>query len=81
MQREDCCGEFQKKIFNDAEEIASLNMGGTRIQYSSINFLRQLLGTLPEQRKGGHGGEPKQSGGSQTILCYIFCAQKSRTAR
>ena len=37
-QREDCRGEFQKKIFNEAEEITSLNMGA-RNQYSSINFL------------------------------------------
>ena len=27
VQREGCRGEFQKKIFNEAEEIASLNMG------------------------------------------------------
>ena len=35
---EDCRGEFQKKIFNEAEEIASLNMGATN-QYFSIDFL------------------------------------------
>ena len=29
---------FRKKIFNEAEEIASLNMGA-RNQYSSIDFL------------------------------------------
>ena len=38
LQREGCRGEFQKKIFNEAEEIASLNMGA-RNQYSPINFL------------------------------------------
>ena len=27
VQREGCRGEFQKKIFNEAEEIASLNIG------------------------------------------------------
>ena len=39
---EDCRGEFQKKIFNEAEEIASLNMGA-RNQYFSINFLGGML--------------------------------------
>ena len=40
MQREDCCGEFQKKkkMFNKAEEIAGLDIGAKN-QYSSINFL------------------------------------------
>ena len=38
VQRDGCRGEFQKKILNEAEEIASLNMGA-RKQYSSINFL------------------------------------------
>ena len=38
VQREGCRGEFQKKKFNEAEEIASVNMGA-RNQYSSINFL------------------------------------------
>ena len=39
VQREDCCGEFQKKkMFNKAEEIASLDIGAKN-QYSSINFL------------------------------------------
>ena len=32
MQREDCHGGFQKKIFNEPEEIASVDMGlGTTI--------------------------------------------------
>ena len=38
VQREGCREEFQKKKFNEAEEIASVNMGA-RNQYSSINFL------------------------------------------
>ena len=48
MQREDCCPPVHKVtwcditsemgLFNEAEEIASLNMGA-RNQYSSINFL------------------------------------------
>ena len=38
VQREGGRGEFQKKKFNEAEEIASVNMGA-RNQYSSINFL------------------------------------------
>ena len=38
VQREGCRGEFQKKIFNEAEKIASLNIGA-RNQCSSINFL------------------------------------------
>ena len=43
MQREDCRGGFQKKkIFNEAEEIASLEMGA-RNQYSSINFLGEFI--------------------------------------
>ena len=41
VQRDGYRGEFQKKIFNEAEEIASLNMGA-RNQYSSINFSRDL---------------------------------------
>ena len=41
VQRDGYCGEFQKKIFNEAEEIASLNMGA-RNQYSSINFSGDL---------------------------------------
>ena len=41
VQREEC-GEFQKnKIFNEAEEIASLNMGA-RNQYYSIHFSADL---------------------------------------
>ena len=35
-------GGFRTKIFNEAEEIASLNMGA-RNQYSSINFLGQSV--------------------------------------
>ena len=38
VQRDGYRGEFQKKIFNEAEEIASLNMGPGN-QYSSIDFL------------------------------------------
>ena len=38
LQREGCRGEFQEKIFDEAEEIARLNMGAKN-QYSSINFL------------------------------------------
>ena len=38
VQREGRRGEFQKRIFNEAEEIASLNMGA-RNQYCSVNFL------------------------------------------
>ena len=41
VQRDGCRGECQKKIFNEAEEIASLNMGA-RNQYSSINFSGHL---------------------------------------
>jgi len=36
--QEDSRGEFQKKRFNEAEEIASRIMGAKK-QYSSINFL------------------------------------------
>ena len=42
LQREGCRGEFQKKIFNETEEIASVNMGA-RNQYSSINFLGRFI--------------------------------------
>ena len=42
MQREDCRGGFQKKKFNEAEEIASLDMG-VKNQYSSINFLGEFI--------------------------------------
>jgi len=38
VQQEDSRGEFQKKRLNDAEGIASRNMGA-RKQYSSINLL------------------------------------------
>ena len=38
VQREDLREEFQRKIFNEAEEMASLNMGA-RNQHSSIDFL------------------------------------------
>ena len=41
VQREDCRGGFQKKIFNEAEEIASLDMGA-RNQYSSINLFGEF---------------------------------------
>ena len=44
-QREGCRGEFQKKIFNEVEEIASLSMWA-RNQYSSINFLGGLIETI-----------------------------------
>ena len=33
---------FRKKIFNEAEEIVSLDMGA-RNQYSSINFLGEFI--------------------------------------
>ena len=45
VQREGCRGEFQKKIFNEVEEIASLSMWA-RNQYSSINFLGGLIETI-----------------------------------
>ena len=45
MQREDCRGGFQKKIFNEAKEIASLDLGA-RNQYSSINFLGEFIESI-----------------------------------
>ena len=45
VQRDDCCGEFQKKIFNETEESASLDMGA-RNQYSSINFLGEFIESI-----------------------------------
>ena len=42
VQRGDCRGKFQKKIFNEAEEITRLNIGA-RNQYSSINFLGKFI--------------------------------------
>ena len=45
VQREGCRREFQKKLFNEAEEIASLNMG-VRNQYSSINFLGGFIESI-----------------------------------
>ena len=45
IQREVCRGKFQKKIFNEAEEIASLNMVA-RNQYSSINFLGGFIESM-----------------------------------
>ena len=45
VQREGCRGEFQKKIFNEVEEIASLNMWA-RNQYSSINFLGGFIESI-----------------------------------
>ena len=45
VQRDGCRGEFQKKILNEAEEIASLNMGA-RKQYSSINFLDGFIESI-----------------------------------
>ena len=47
MQREDCRGRFQKKIFNEAEEIASLDMGA-RNQYSFINFLGEFIDSVSQ---------------------------------
>ena len=44
-QREGCRGEFQKKIFNEVEEIASLSMWA-RNQYSSINFLGGFIESI-----------------------------------
>ena len=38
VQRDGCSGEFQKKVFNQDEKMASFNMGA-RNQYSSINVL------------------------------------------
>ena len=58
VQREDCRGKFQKKIFNEAEEIASLNMGlGTTILplifsadlsnvYRKVLYLMYAISTL-----------------------------------
>ena len=45
VQREDCRGEFQKKIFNEVEEVASLNMWA-RNQCSSINFLGGFIESI-----------------------------------
>ena len=45
VQREECRGEFQKKVCNEAEEIASLNMGA-RKRYSSINFLGGFIESI-----------------------------------
>ena len=58
VQREDCRGKFQKKIFNEAEEIASVNMGlGTTILssifsadlsnvYCKVLYLMYAISTL-----------------------------------
>ena len=43
--REGCREELQDKIFNEAEEIASLNMGAWN-QYSSINFLGGFIESI-----------------------------------
>ena len=45
VQREGCRGGFQKRVFNEAEKIASLNMGA-RNQYSSINFLGGFIESI-----------------------------------
>ena len=45
VQREGCRGEFQKKIFNEAEEIVSLNIRA-RNQYSSVNFLDGFIESI-----------------------------------
>ena len=45
VQREGYRGEFQKRVFNEAEEIASLNMGA-RNQYFSINFLGGFIESI-----------------------------------
>ena len=45
VQREGCRGGFQKRVFNEAEEIASLNMGA-RNQYFSINFLGGFIESI-----------------------------------
>ena len=47
VQREGCRGGFQKKLFNEAEEIASLNMGA-RNQCSSINFLCGFIESISQ---------------------------------
>ena len=38
---------FRKKIFNEAKEIASLNMGA-RKQYSSVNFLGGFIESISQ---------------------------------
>ena len=38
---------FRKKLFNEAEEIASLDMGA-RNQYSSINFLGEFIESVSQ---------------------------------
>ena len=45
VQREGCRGEFQKNIFNEAEGIASLDLGA-RSQYSSISFLGKFIESI-----------------------------------
>ena len=46
VQREGCRGEFQKKKkLNEAEEIASHNMGA-RNRYSSVNFLGGFIESI-----------------------------------
>ena len=46
VQREGFRGEFQKKMFNEAEEIACLYNMGARNQYSSINFLGVFIESI-----------------------------------
>ena len=46
VQRQGCRGEFQKKIFKEAEEIASLNMGGRNQYYTSVNFLGGFIESI-----------------------------------
>ena len=45
MQREDCRGGFQKKKLNEAEEIASLDMGAKN-QYSFFNFIGAFIESM-----------------------------------
>ena len=52
VQREGCRGEFQKKIFNEAEEITSLTMGA-RNHYSSINFLDGFSESISAEKIDG----------------------------
>ena len=39
--------KFQKRIFNEAEEIASLDIGAKN-QYSSINFLGEFIESVSQ---------------------------------
>ena len=82
VQREGCRGEFQIKIFNEAEEIASLNMGA-RYQCSSINFLggfiesqyRKYLSPLQGPRNDiDRTWERSANYSARTFSCSCYCA-------